>query len=63
MTAASKGRESPAVLIAATGVFMYELVALWSPLPTISHICQQRPHLAGALIGALAIHFQPRRTP
>lgn len=64
VTSKAAGRESTSVLIGATAAFSYELVALWTDLPTISHICQEHPLLAGALIGALSIHFQPpRRKP
>lgn len=63
MTSKAAGRESKPVLVAATAAFSYELIALWTDLPTISHICQEHPLLAGGLIGALSVHFQPIRRP
>lgn len=38
----------------------YEVVALWSPLPTITNVSHRHPWLAGAIVGSLAVHFQPR---
>ncbi|GAB2970371.1 hypothetical protein [Nocardioides montaniterrae] len=38
----------------------YELVALWSPLPTITNFAHRRPALAGLLVGALSVHFHPQ---
>jgi hypothetical protein len=42
-----------------TGVFSFELVALWSDLPTISEITRKHPWLAGLIVGGLAFHFMP----
>lgn len=42
-----------------TGIFGYELVALWSDQPTISEITRRHPWLAGLIVGGLAFHFMP----
>jgi hypothetical protein len=46
---------------AMTGVFGFELVALWTDLPTISEITRKNPWLAGLIVGGLAFHFMPER--
>lgn len=45
---------------AMTAAFAYELVALWSPLPTITNLVHRRPWLAGPVVGALSVHFHPQ---
>lgn len=44
-----------------TGVFAYELGALWTDVPTISEITRKHPWLAGLIVGGLAFHFMPER--
>lgn len=47
------------VRVAASAVFGYELVALWSDLPTVSELAETYPALAAAIVGGLAVHFRP----
>lgn len=47
------------VRVAASVVFGYELVALWSDLPTVSELAEKEPLLAAGIVGGLAVHFRP----
>lgn len=63
MTSAAAGRESELVRTAATLVAVYEIVALWTDLPTVTRLCHLHPAMAGAIVGGLAVHFQPKVLP
>lgn len=42
-----------------TGACAYEVVAMWTDLPTVTHIVHRRPWLAPILLAGLGIHFIP----
>lgn len=38
---------------------VYEVVALFTDLPTITNLAHRYPVLAGVLVGGLSVHFHP----
>jgi hypothetical protein len=43
----------------ATSLCAYEIVALWSPLPTITNIVHRLPVLKAPVLAVLDVHFEP----
>lgn len=57
MTSRSVGRESARWRTAASTVALYELVALWTDLPTITRGVHRHPLFGAAILAGLAVHF------
>lgn len=51
-------REPLPYRVAAAGVFGYEIVALFTNLPTISALNDRHPWLGKAILVGLAVHFR-----
>lgn len=57
MTSRALGRERAPWRVAVTSMAQYESVALWSPLPSITHMVDERPPLGFAILAILTWHF------
>lgn len=57
MTAVAVGRESAPVRAMATTVAAYEIIALWTDLPTITRLKDKYPPLGAAIVGVVVVHF------
>lgn len=46
------------VRVLGSGLCVYEITAFWTPLPTITVLCQRYPALEAGIEGFLALHFR-----